>query len=561
MQDDFSLSLILINLAGAIALLLWSVRMVRTGMERAYGAAIRRWMRSHNDHLLRAGFSGIVIAIALQSSTAVAMLGASFTLSAGITSHSGLAMLLGADLGSALVTIVLSFPLTWLIPLLFLFGAILFLRGAVSQTRQLGRIMMGLGLIFLSLQLVKTATNPLQQEAFLATLIAYLRSDLVSAFLLGAILTYCLHSSVAAILLFAAIAEQQMIPLDITVPLVLGANLGSGLIAIVLTWTSQNAVRRIPIANGLFRAVFSLLLLFVCSVVPVPLALSFSQWAGPAGGLIGVHVAFNFLLFICCLPLAPAMARFVIKTFPDQHQQDAFLTEPGYMQSRLEQKNLTNPELALAGVTREILRMSEIIEIMFRPIMDLYQSCSDKNLEQIRKLEKEINKTHSAIKLYLARLHGGQLSGDEARRSMVLANFAINLEAAGDVIARNLLSLAQNRQKKQLKFSRPGWIELTDLHNQVLGNMQLALNVLVSSDAETARQLIEEKDRLRKLERRSYKHHLLRLRSGQSASIESSDIHLETVRAFKQINSYYAYIAYPLLYDSGELLQSRLAQR
>ncbi|HEY0917996.1 MAG TPA: Na/Pi cotransporter family protein, partial [Devosia sp.] len=108
-------------------------------------------------------------------------------------------------------------------------------------------------------------------------------------------------------------------------------------------------------------------------------------------------------------------------------------------------------------------------------------------------------------------------------------------------------------------FSPAGWRELTELHHQVMANMHLALNVLVSEDRDSARQLLREKDRMRQAERASYGEHLKRLQSGAHLSIETSDIHLETVRALKTINSMFASVAYPILARSGDLLDSRLA--
>jgi len=152
------------------------------------------------------------------------------------------------------------------------------------------------------------------------------------------------------------------------------------------------------------------------------------------------------------------------------------------------------------------------------------------------------------------------MSAEEAQRSMILANVAINLGHVGDIVAKNLLKLVGVRRDKQLAFSEEGWRELTDQHAQVMANIQLALDVLISGDHQSARELIEEKDRMRELEMHSQDRHLRRLQGGTVESIETSEIHLETIRALKQINSLFSSIAYPILKESGALLGSRLAQ-
>jgi phosphate:Na+ symporter len=198
---------------------------------------------------------------------------------------------------------------------------------------------------------------------------------------------------------------------------------------------------------------------------------------------------------------------------------------------------------------------------MLRPVMEVYETGDRERIRQIRRLNNEVSATHSAVKLYLAELNRGALDAEQSRRSMELAGFAINLQNAGDLIARNLMGLAQDRADGALAFSPEGWREMTDVHDRVVDNMQLALNVMVSGDRDSARQLVEEKDRMRDLERISYERHLKRLEKGAARSIETSDIHIETVRTLKQINSLLATMAYGILTESGELLDTRLAER
>jgi phosphate:Na+ symporter len=228
--------------------------------------------------------------------------------------------------------------------------------------------------------------------------------------------------------------------------------------------------------------------------------------------------------------------------------------------STLDRSVLHTPRLALASATRELLRMSEIVEVMLRPVMELYETGDKDRVKELRQLDQEVNRANSDIKLYLAEMNRSSMSAEEAQRSMILANFAINLEHVGDIISKNLLKLVGERRDKQLTFSAEGWRELTDLHAQVMANIQLALNVLISGDRRSARELVEQKDRMRELELRSQERHLRRLQGGAADSIETSEIHLETIRALKQINSLFSAIAYPILIESGDLLGSRLAK-
>ncbi len=549
-----NLYLVLLHLAGGVTLLLWAVRMVRTGVERSQEPLLRRILRESKGGRMRAAGVGTGIAVLLQSSTAVAILAAGFAGSGALTVATGLALMLGADLGSSLVVQILSFDLRWLVPMLLIGGGLLFFKGPTRDLRQGGRILIGISLILISLTMIGEATAPLREAAFLPDIVGYLRGDILTAFLIGAAFTWLVHSSVASILLVATFAAQGIVPVELGISLMLGANLGGGLIAVGLTRQSFVEARRIALGNLIFRGLGALIaLLSFHALDPV------IPWLGPdaARQVVNLHLLFNAALLILCLPLTGPVARLaerVVKPKPTPAELANPLAEAA---SALDQSVIGVPALALASATRELLRMAEIIERMLKPLMELYETGDPDKIKQAKKLEEAVDAAQSDIKLYLARIdYKGE---DEARRGHELSNFAINLEHVGDAISKTLLKLAETRRDQKLQFSPEGWRELNELHHRVMANMQLALNVLVSKDRESARQLLEEKDAVGSAERESYGQHLRRLQTGAVESIETSNIHLETVRTLKTINSLFASVAYPILRDSGDLLDSRLA--
>ena len=546
-----------LHLAGAVTLLLWAVRMVRTGVERAYSAALERTLRRAKDNRVRAVAFGAAVAMLLQSATAVGILAAGFAASGLVEFGTALTLLLGADLGSALVVQILSFDLSWLIPFLLIAGGWMFMKGTRRDVRQTGRILVGIALILVSLKMVAESTVPLRQSEALPAIVSYLREDYFTSFLLGALFAWFVHSSVAAILLVASMAAQGLVPVELGIALVLGANCGGALIPVGLTRAAPPAARRVPIGNLIFRGAGAVVALLVFSEVDFPIEL---LGGSPAGQIVMLHVLFNLAIVLVFVPLTGTLEPLLIRLIPDAKA----VAEPTDLLasrvSALDRSVLHTPRLALASATRELLRMSEIVEVMLRPVMELYETGDKDKVKELRRLDREVNKAHSDIKLYLAELNRSSMSAEEAQRSMILANFAINLEHVGDIVAKNLLKLVGVRRDKRLTFSEEGWRELTDQHAQVMANIQLALNVLVSGDRLSARELIEEKDRMREIEAHSLDRHLRRLQGGTVESIETSEIHLETIRALKQINSAFSSIAYPILTETGDLLGSRLAQ-
>ena len=228
--------------------------------------------------------------------------------------------------------------------------------------------------------------------------------------------------------------------------------------------------------------------------------------------------------------------------------------------SQLDRSVLHTPRLALASTTRELLHAGEVVEMMLRPLMELFEEGTKEQIKEMRFLTVEASLVHSDIKDYLVELNRGAMDSVDAHRSMELANFSINLQHAGDVVATNLLKLIDEMRANRLSFSDEGRLELQEQHALLMANLQLALNVLVSGDRESARDLIAEKDRMRELELCSQDSHLKRLQDGSVRSAETSKFHLESIRALRQINSLLASVAYPILAEAGELLDSRLAE-
>ena len=549
---------LLLNICGGVALLLWATRMVRTGIERAYGVYLRRLLQHAARNRLAAFSSGLAAATILQSATATALLAISFATSGLLQTGPALAVMLGADVGSTLVVQVLSFDISWLSPALILLGVTLFLSTETRQPRQLGRIIIGLGLMLLSLKLIVGGSEPLRDSATLRLIMTPLANEPLLALLIGAALTWLAHSSVAMVLLIMSLSSVGLIPLTLGFILVLGANIGSGLIPLILTLRQPRTARRIPLGNFLFRLVGALVVLGLVEIIGPHLALAGLE---PARQIANFHTAFNLLLALAFLPLTALAARLTERLLPDPTSDNppdpATLSPPSF----LDPDAIATPRLALTFATREVLRLAERVEAVLRFALDMFQADDKHEVAWVGKADDEIDRMHNAIKAYLTQLSRNQLNEEDSRRCMEITTFTIKLEHIGDIIEKNLLELARKKIKHQADFSDEGWNELTTIHTQVLENMQLALNVFLYSDRQSARQLLHAKEKFRELEYRSNQRHIARLRAGEVASIETSAIHLDILRDLKQINSLLASAAYPVLQQYGELLDSRLVKK
>ncbi|MGC4026336.1 MAG: Na/Pi cotransporter family protein [Mesorhizobium sp.] len=547
-------SVVLLHLAGAVALLLFATRMVRTGVERAYGDLLRHRLRGVLKNPFLAVGAGGVLAICLQSATAVALIVGAFVGSGIVGGASGLLAALGADVGSALIAKLLSFNLSFLSPLCLVAGTVLFMATDKRNLLQIGRILIGIGLLILSLRLIGEASEPLRDSELLPIIVQYLAGDPITAFIVAGIMTWLFHSSVAAILLFAALAQRHIIPLDLGVVLVLGANIGGAVIAVMLSRASPPRSRIVPIGNLIMRGAGAIFALIVIMLFKPPFD---ELGATPTAAMLNWHIVFNIALAIVGIIVAAGVYRIAeriatagVKTSAD---------DPAVIELNvLNEAALDTPMQALGNATREVVRLCELVEIMLQKVFELYENPDEDGMKALAALDDRVDRKHQAIKLYLAKLTTRELSQDEMLRCQELLGACVKLEQVGDIIVRNLLVHVRKKAERGLEFTPEGWKELRDFHASVLANARLAFNILVSRDAESARQLVLEKDRLRDLEKRANTSHFNRLREGTAKSVETSTIHLDTIRDLKQINSLLASMAYPVLEELGMLGGSRL---
>ena len=544
--------LFFLHIAGAAALLIWSVRLVRTGVERAFSNYLRLLLRRSSNNRLLAMATGTASAVLLQSSTAVAIMASGFVSAGSITTVVGIAILLGADIGSALVIKILVVRQNFLVPLLLLLGIVLFLRSHKRRVRHLGRILIGIALIFVSLDMIRIATTPLMDDPATLAMMAFLGQDMLLAFIIGAGFSLLVHSSVGAILLFITLLSQGLMPQSASIAMVLGANLGGAMIAYVLTLSAPIQARHVILSNVILRGGAACLTLLMLTYFDISLI-----WIGGTeeAQVINLHLLFNIILTLLALPIitsTASVAQFLIKSKSDP---DTALERV----STLDPTALKTPDRALICATRELMHIGEKIEGMLRLVDKIYKRWDDKTAKNIITNDLQVRKIDFQIKLYLAKLNRNELEDDVRQKSIELSAVTVDLDAASDTIARNMVGLAKRLDTDDIRFSDAGQKEISDFHDRILANLQLALHVMMTQNPSEARELIAEKDDVRILEQELHKKHLSRLRDGLVESIATSNIHQETLRALKQINTSFSKVAHPILSETGDLLDSRLA--
>ena len=534
----------MINLVGAVALLLWGMRMLRTGVTRAFGADLRHAIAKSIANRFSALLVGLGVTAVLQSSTATAMMVASFASRGLVATGPALAIMLGADIGTTMVAQVLSFDISWLSPLVLTIGVILHFSANTSMTKQLGRIAIGLGLMLLALKLIVTTATPLRESQLVIDIFGSVAGETLIGILIAALLTWLAHSSLAVVLLIMSLASTGAIPVELALVLVIGANIGGTLPPIMAMAGEGPEARRVTMGNALFKIGGAIVLLPLLGTI-APLIAKLDGDA--ARQVVNFHTFFNFAVALGFIFLTDTMAAFMKRMLPSVQMTD----DPG-APKHLDKNAIDVPQLAFSCASRETLRMGDIVEQMLHESFIVITSNDTSRADNVSQLDDAVDHLHEAVKLYVAEVTRQELDKQESLRASEIMAFATNLEHIGD-IAENLMDIARKKNKQRLQFSDSGLNDLTELHTKVTDNLKLALSIFMSGDVVLARQLLAEKRVVIALEKAAADGHLSRLRDGRVESIETSALHMDILRDLKRIHSHVVAVSYPVLERAGEV--------
>jgi len=540
----------LLNLLAAIALLVWGTQLVRTGIVRVFGASLRNILSKSVNNRLTAMASGVGVTALVQSSTATALIVASFVGQGLMSLPSALAVMLGADIGTSLMALVFSRDLSWLSPLFIFIGVVLFIARQATTVGRIGRILIGLGLMLLALQLVTQSTNVLTQAPAIKALLGSLSSDRMLEITVGAVLSILSYSSLALVLLTATLASTGVVPIDVALGLVLGANLGSGLLAVLTTLSANVETRQVPIGNLVFKIIG---LMVVAPFISVWLD-NVRPWVSEVAALVVLfHLTFNIVVGLLFIGLTQVVARRVEKWLPKLEKS----TVAG-RQRHLDLSALETPSLAISCAVREAMHQADVVETMLLGVYGVIKNNDLQLAQALQKMDDTVDELYSDIKYYLTKISREALSEGEGHRWTDIISFTINMEQIGDIIERVLEDIENKKIKPGREFSEAGMAEITDLHGRLVDNLRLGMSVFLDGNVRDARKLLEEKTRFRDLEREYAATHLERLAVNTPQSMDTSSLHIDLISDLKRINSHICSIAYPILDSAGVLAPNRL---
>ena len=543
MQDSgtYELSMIL----GAAALLLWGVRMARTGVMRVYGAQIRRTLPRALRNPLVALFTGAGAATILQSSIAVAVFTSGLAAVGAIPVADGLLLLLGADAGSAIVAALLTLNLKALWPILMFVGYLMhsIYSDTNSPIKQFGRICLGIAMILIALTFMSQVSSGLAESDLIRIIISSLGSELLLAVLLFAILTWLAHSSIAILLFWASLVQAGITTAPaLILAAVLGINLGNAAPPIVMAWNHAAPARRLVIGHGAFKLIGVL----ACLIGVRLLGGLYDLIPGlPGFRVVILHIAFNCALIVVFGGLVVPASR-ILNTLFTEPPKAADDIGPKYIPGNAEAGGKVDL-LPVTALSREVLRILGTIQTMLEITLEMLLAGSSDKAPDIVRLEDKVNVLFKAVRAYAVDLTRKGVNDADLRRITALLRYTASLENAGDVVCKTMLSIPDTMKKEGKRFSEAGKIELETLFGFLIGNTQLAAEVIMAWQVDTADVLVQRKRGFKSMCQDSSHQHIDRLSQGISNAMESSSAHLDLISDLRWINTQVASIGYDVL--------------
>jgi phosphate:Na+ symporter len=520
--------------------------MVRIGISEGWGSEIRSKLGASLNNRFKALLSGLGVTMLLQSSSATALLTSSFTGQGILTTATALAIMLGADVGTTLVAQILTFDLSALSPFLIAVGVALFTYSAGGRRRDVGRLLLGLGMMLLALQLIVAASLPMRESLIIQQIFVALGEDLILAVIFGALIAWASHSSLATVLLIITLASTNALDITVAFTFVLGANIGSAIPPFIATLGDNRLARQPPLGNLLFRLCGVVITLpFIGLIVGQMTLFEIDN----ARQIANFHMFFNLALLIVFFPLIDRMVTLTQRLIPeDDTSSDMMLPRD------LDRGAFETPLVALLNAEREVLRMGEVVERMLRNTFIALKKNDTELARQTREMDIVANDFYDSIKRYLTALARETLGEKESQRCNEILGFATNLEHIGDIISDDLIqNIVQKKLSKRGKMSLQDREDINDLYQPVLSSFQLSLSVFTSGDISMARSLLARKYKFVKREKKAVLNHLQKIRDDADYDSGLSAMQLDVLRDLKRINSHLASVAYPILETAGQL--------
>lgn len=530
----------LISLVGGLAIFLYGMGLARDSLQLVAGARLRSIIATLTEHRLLGLVSGVALAVLLQSSNAATVMLVNFVSTGLMSLGQAMAVTLGAAVGSTVTVQVISFRVAAYGLVFVALGYLMMFTAKRRQLRYIGELVLSFGFIFFGMKLMGDSTSPLKDAGMFQEVLGYFARHPWAGFVAAAAFTGIVQASAATIGLVISLALGGSMTLDVALPMVLGANVGTSVTAILAGIGSPPEGKRVAIAQLIWKVTTAAGAMFLLG--PLADAARFTA-DDVVRQIANAHTLFNLAAAVVAVPFVNLAAAALERFYQPERGQEIF--GPKYLDTRA----LETPSLAFGQAMREFLRMADIVNDMFRDCYRVFEASDLDLLADIESRDDQVDILNREIKLYLARLTQRDLTSEQADHELELVTLSNYVENAGDTVTKNILPLAKKMISRGLLFSEDGWKEICDLHTKVSENFQLALAAFSTRDEGLARKVLRHATNFEHIEAELRQAHLERLHQAVPETFETSAIHMDLITYLVRVNQHVSQLAEAVLRD------------
>lgn len=520
---------------GGIAFFIYGLNLASEALQRLAADRIRDLIAILSRKPIRGVGLGVALTLIFQSSGAVTSMLVGLGSAGVISITQVMSVILGTAVGSTLTVQILSFDIAKFGLPIFVIGFFVHFLSRNKHLKSTMLAVMGFGLIFWGLEMIRSGTGALQNFGLFNDLLAVLVGSPFYTILLTAAFTAVAHSSAVTIGIAMTLVSHGSIDLADSIYWIFGANIGTTAVALIASTEGNSVGRQVAWAHCFYKLA-SVAIFF-------PFAHSFVSWVETgnlARDVANINTGYNVIAAIIFFPGVTYGAKLMQRLFPPTEEEQAFTVK------YLNKENWESPSVAIARAEREILRMADIVNQMISDSLDLFRRDDADIFLRMRKQDDRVDLLSRELSLYLAQ-HLDRAPAGFQKQMIRQLNFVADLESAADVVENQLLELASKKHKLKLEFSKEGWAELKELEDAARQVADMSVACFQTQDKDLAARVVFHKRNIRRLEERMRESHISRLVKGKPESINTSSIHLDVLGEYRRIVGLLSNHVYSLL--------------
>ncbi len=529
-----------LSLFGGLALFLYGMQMMSNGLEAAAGNKMKSILEKLTSNRIKGVLVGAVITAVIQSSSATTVMVVGFVNSGLMTLQQAVWIIMGANIGTTITGQLIALDIGAIAPLFAIIGvgAIMFSKN--EKVHHISSIIAGLGILFIGMDMMGTAMEPLQESEAFINLMTQFSNPLIGI-LVGAVFTAVIQSSSASVGILQALASTGMIPLSSAVYVLFGQNIGTCITAVLASIGTKVNARRTTIIHLMFNIIGTAIFTVICMVTPYVSLIESLTPGNPVAQIANAHTIFNIVTTLILLPFGTYMARAAEKILPDSKKEDDEELRLKYIRPFDSSYAVGNSAIAVTQVKEEVNRMLDMVAKNIGDAFDTLIKYNDKSRKKVEEREEYIDYLNKGISEYIVSLMAGEMNADDSRKINGYYAIISNLERIGDH-ATNIAGYADDMKKWDLKFSDNVLDELEEMKKQCITCLENVKNVDSSDTGRVLSQAEVLEQKTDDMRDKYFKKQMQRLKKGKCKP-QSGIVFSEVLTDFERMGDHTLNIA------------------